>query len=152
MLLARRLRDDSVRTTEAVAKEQSFGATNGEWRDAHAVRVVRDSEDESTCVLATPVADQAGFSLRAALIIDVGVGPLHGIPQPGETGMKETETMDAGIRAIALEDVDPVDFVSVGLPVIEDHEADAISSLDEFLTEENLLTLGAADVWQILSP
>jgi hypothetical protein len=151
MLLAKRLRDDSVRATEAIAKEQLFGAAYGKWRYAYAVRVVCDSEDESTCVLATPVANHASFSLRAALIIDVGIGPLHGIPQPGETGMKETDTMDADIGAVALEDADPADFLSVGLPVIEDDEVDAISTLDQFLAEEDLLTLGATDVRQILS-
>jgi len=152
MLLAKRLRDDSVCATEAIAKEQLFGSAYGKWRYAHAVRVVRDSEDESTCVPATPVANEAGFSLRAALIIDIGISPLHGIPQPAETGMKETEAMDANIGAIALEDADPSDFLSVGLPVIEDHEADAVTTLNQFLAEENLLTLGAADVRQIFSP
>jgi hypothetical protein len=36
--------------------------------------------------------------------------------------------------------------------VIEHHEGDAVSTADEFLTEEDLLTFGAPHVGHIFSP
>ena len=39
----------------------------------------------------------------------------------------------------------------IGLPVIEDHEADAVSAPHQLLAQEDLLTLGSADMCNILA-
>jgi len=92
------------------------------------------------------VADEGGLIFRPPLIVDISVGTLHGIPQPGETRMKEPQPPHAGIYLVTLEDADTAEGLSIGLPVIEDHEADEISASNELMTEENLLAFGAANV------
>jgi hypothetical protein len=65
--------------------------------------------------------------------------------------MKEAQPTHASIDSVTREDADSVDFLTVGLPVIEDDEADSVSSLDQFLAEEDLLSLGSANVSYIFS-
>jgi hypothetical protein len=92
------------------------------------------------------VGDQPGFGLRPALVIDVGIGPFHGIPQSAKAGMNETQTGHADIGPVTFEHADSTDIFPVGLLVIEDDEADAITTSDQLFAEQNLLTLGSADV------
>jgi hypothetical protein len=132
VLLSNGLADDGVRATKAIAEEEPFGACY-QWCRGHAVRVMGDGKYESTCVLAAPPADETSFVLCAPLIVEVGVGTLHGIPQPGETGMKEAQFPDAAIGPVALEDADPPKNLSIGLAVIEDREADVMSTPDQLL-------------------
>jgi hypothetical protein len=99
----------------------------------------------------TPVTDQPGFRLCSALIIDVGIRALHGVPQPGQTWMKEAQSRDTEISPVTLEGPDPTDLLAVRLPVVNNYESDAISSSDQLRAEKDLLSLGSADVCDILS-
>src|SRR5882724_7705897 len=107
----------------------------------HASCFVGNGEDEPSRPPATPVSDQTGLLPRTALIVDVGIGPCHGIPQPGETGVKEAEHTDAALDVVTLEGPDPTDLLSVGLPVIEDDEADTVSASYKLFGEKDLLAL-----------
>ena len=85
------------------------------------------------------------------MIVDIGVGPPHRTPESGKAGIEEAQPVYAGVGLVALEDTGSAELLAVGLPVIENNEADAVSTSDEFLAEENLLALGAADVDHIFS-
>jgi hypothetical protein len=103
-------------------------------------------------VPATPLSDQTGFTVRSTLIVDISVCPPQGAPEAGEAGMEEAEAPHAAVRSVALEDTDPPDLFSVGLPVIEDHKAHAVSTSNQFFTEENLLSLCTPDVGHMFPP
>jgi hypothetical protein len=60
--------------------------------------------------------------------------------------MEETQPAEPAVRSVALEDADTPELLSVRLSVVEDHEAHAVSTPDQLLSNENLLTLGATDV------
>jgi len=98
------------------------------------------------------VANEPGFIFSTPLIVDISIGTLHGIPQPSETRMKEPHPPYAGRNVVTLEDADPADGLSIGLPVIEDNKADAVSASDQLLAEEDLLSLCSTDVGDIFPP
>jgi hypothetical protein len=133
-LLSNGLADNGVRATKAIAKHDPFGACHQGVR-GHAVRVVGDREDECTCVAPAPLADETRFVGRSPLIVDVSVGPVHGIPQSHEPWMEEAEPREAAIGLVTFEDADPAEDLSIGLPVIEDHEANAVSPANQLLAE-----------------
>jgi len=65
--------------------------------------------------------------------------------------MKEAEPTHTEIGSVTLEDADSADLLTIGLPVIEDDKADAVSALGQLLGEEDLLSLGSADVRHVFS-
>jgi hypothetical protein len=65
--------------------------------------------------------------------------------------VKEADSSDATLNAVTLEGLDPATLLSVGLPVIEDDEADPVSAPHQLFGEKDLLALGSAPECQFLA-
>ena len=94
----------------------------------------------------TPMPNEPGFRFSSPLVVNIGIGALHRIPQPGESRMEEAKPAHADIGTVAFEDADAVDVLGVGLPLIQNDEADAVSSAHQFLAKEDLLPFGSSDM------
>jgi hypothetical protein len=64
--------------------------------------------------------------------------------------MKETHSTNTPVSAVALEDTEATDHLSVGLSVIQDDKGDPVAALDQLFAKKDLLTLGSADMRQVL--
>jgi hypothetical protein len=150
VLLSNGLADDGVCAPKAMTKEEPFGARH-QWCRGHAVGVMGDCEEECACVLPAPLPNETSLILCSTLVVDFAIGTLHGLPQTGEARMKEAQPLHTAIRPVALEDPDPAENLAIWLAVVEDYEADFISSPDQLMAQEDLLTLGSADMCQVLT-
>src|SRR5437773_4372039 len=100
-LLSCGLGNKHVGAAEAVAKQPAFGATRaGKWRQRHTSRVVGKRKDERSRMPSTPVPNEPGFRFSAPLVVDIGIGALHRIPQPGESRMEEAKPAHADIGTV----------------------------------------------------
>jgi hypothetical protein len=108
-------------------------------------------KDESTCVVPTPAAYETSFMLSAPLIVEIAIGTVQRTPQSAESRMEETQPSHASIGSVALEDSDPAEKLAIRLSMVEDDEADVISTPDQLVAQQDLLTFGSADMGQICS-
>ena len=65
--------------------------------------------------------------------------------------MEETLHSHASIGSVALEDTDPAENLAVRLSVVEDDEADLVSSPEQLAAQEDLLTLCSPDMCEVLA-